>query len=100
MAAGSQDRGRDVLIMFHPSVLLRVFVSVNHSMFKVHTATVVQLFLRIFFVQVVKNNLNPVWKPFRIPIQSLCGGDVENPIKVNTQLRFHITNCNTVISRL
>lgn len=51
MAAGSQDRGRDVLIMFHvsPSVLLRVFVSVNHSMFKVHTATVVQLFLRIFF---------------------------------------------------
>lgn len=35
-------------------------------------------------LQVVKNNLNPIWKPFRIPVQSLCGGDVEKPIKVNT----------------
>uniref|UniRef100_A0A8C7YY33 Copine-3 n=1 Tax=Oryzias sinensis TaxID=183150 RepID=A0A8C7YY33_9TELE len=30
----------------------------------------------------VKNTLNPVWKPFRIPMQSLCGGDVEKSIKV------------------
>uniref|UniRef100_H2TI98 Copine-3 n=1 Tax=Takifugu rubripes TaxID=31033 RepID=H2TI98_TAKRU len=33
--------------------------------------------------EVVKNNLNPTWKPFRIPLQSLCGGDVEKPIKVD-----------------
>ncbi|KAM9332389.1 copine-3-like isoform 2-T3 [Pholidichthys leucotaenia] len=33
--------------------------------------------------EVVKNNLNPVWRPFRIPIQSLCGSDVEKPIKVD-----------------
>ncbi|XP_026148539.1 copine-3-like isoform X1 [Mastacembelus armatus] len=33
--------------------------------------------------EVVKNNLNPVWRPFRIPLQSLCGGDVEKPIKVD-----------------
>uniref|UniRef100_A0A1A8KLL7 Copine-3 n=4 Tax=Nothobranchius TaxID=28779 RepID=A0A1A8KLL7_NOTKU len=32
--------------------------------------------------EVVKNNLNPTWKPFRIPLQSLCGGDMEKPIKV------------------
>uniref|UniRef100_A0AAX7SD67 Copine-3 n=1 Tax=Astatotilapia calliptera TaxID=8154 RepID=A0AAX7SD67_ASTCA len=32
--------------------------------------------------EVVKNNLNPVWRPFQIPIQSLCAGDVEKPIKV------------------
>ena len=32
--------------------------------------------------QVVNNNLNPTWKPFRIPVQSLCGGDMEKPIKV------------------
>ncbi|KAI3355081.1 hypothetical protein L3Q82_017956 [Scortum barcoo] len=32
--------------------------------------------------EVVKNNLNPTWKPFRIPLQSLCGGDLEKPIKV------------------
>ncbi|XP_054478897.1 copine-3-like isoform X2 [Anoplopoma fimbria] len=33
--------------------------------------------------EVVKNNLNPVWRPFRIPLQSLCGGDVEKSIKVD-----------------
>ncbi|XP_034027652.1 copine-3-like isoform X2 [Thalassophryne amazonica] len=32
--------------------------------------------------EVVKNNLNPIWRPFRIPIQSLCGGDVEKTMKV------------------
>ncbi|KAM9331606.1 copine-3-like isoform 1-T1 [Pholidichthys leucotaenia] len=33
--------------------------------------------------EVVYNNLNPVWKPFRISLRSLCGGDVEKPIKVD-----------------
>uniref|UniRef100_A0A665VTL6 Copine III n=1 Tax=Echeneis naucrates TaxID=173247 RepID=A0A665VTL6_ECHNA len=33
--------------------------------------------------EVVKNNLNPTWRPFRIPLQSLCGGDMDKPIKVN-----------------
>ncbi|XP_071369123.1 copine-3-like isoform X2 [Centroberyx affinis] len=32
--------------------------------------------------EVVKYNLNPTWRPFRIPVQSLCGGDVEKPVKV------------------
>ncbi|XP_070708668.1 copine-3-like isoform X2 [Pempheris klunzingeri] len=32
--------------------------------------------------EVVNNNLNPTWRPFRIPVQSLCGGDMEKPIKV------------------
>uniref|UniRef100_A0A3Q3R168 C2 domain-containing protein n=1 Tax=Monopterus albus TaxID=43700 RepID=A0A3Q3R168_MONAL len=35
--------------------------------------------------EVVKNNLNPVWRPFRIPLQSLCVGDVEKSIKVHTR---------------
>ena len=30
----------------------------------------------------MNNNLNPTWKPFRIPLQSLCGGDMDTPIKV------------------
>ncbi|XP_061095045.1 copine-3-like [Conger conger] len=34
--------------------------------------------------EVVKNNLNPTWKPFRIPLQSLCGGDMDKPIKGST----------------
>lgn len=33
--------------------------------------------------EVVKNNLSPVWRPFQIPIQSLCAGDVEKPIKID-----------------
>uniref|UniRef100_A0A3Q0R6K9 Copine-3 n=1 Tax=Amphilophus citrinellus TaxID=61819 RepID=A0A3Q0R6K9_AMPCI len=33
--------------------------------------------------EVVKNNLNPMWRPFRIPMQSLCAGDVEKPIKID-----------------
>ncbi|XP_061876609.1 copine-3-like [Entelurus aequoreus] len=33
--------------------------------------------------EVVKYNLNPTWKPFRIPLQALTGGDVEKSIKVD-----------------
>ncbi|KAJ7993442.1 hypothetical protein DPEC_G00272480 [Dallia pectoralis] len=32
--------------------------------------------------EVVTRNLNPTWKPFRIPLQSLCDGDMNKPIKV------------------
>ncbi|XP_041816869.1 copine-3-like isoform X1 [Chelmon rostratus] len=32
--------------------------------------------------EVVSNNLNPIWKPFRISLRALCGGDVEKPIQV------------------
>uniref|UniRef100_A0A8C5BHT0 Copine 3 n=1 Tax=Gadus morhua TaxID=8049 RepID=A0A8C5BHT0_GADMO len=40
--------------------------------------------------EVVKNNLNPTWRPFRITVQSLCGGDVEKPIRVDCY--DHYTN--------
>nr|CBN81767.1 Copine-3 [Dicentrarchus labrax] len=33
--------------------------------------------------EVVKNNLNPTWRPFRISLRSLCGGHVEKSIKVD-----------------
>nr|XP_057915718.1 copine-3-like isoform X1 [Doryrhamphus excisus]XP_057915719.1 copine-3-like isoform X1 [Doryrhamphus excisus]XP_057915720.1 copine-3-like isoform X1 [Doryrhamphus excisus]XP_057915721.1 copine-3-like isoform X1 [Doryrhamphus excisus]XP_057915722.1 copine-3-like isoform X1 [Doryrhamphus excisus]XP_057915723.1 copine-3-like isoform X1 [Doryrhamphus excisus]XP_057915724.1 copine-3-like isoform X1 [Doryrhamphus excisus]XP_057915725.1 copine-3-like isoform X1 [Doryrhamphus excisus]XP_05791572 len=33
--------------------------------------------------EVVKYSLNPAWKPFQIPMQALCGGDVEKSIKVD-----------------
>ncbi|XP_078093061.1 copine-1-like isoform X3 [Mustelus asterias] len=32
--------------------------------------------------EVIKNNLNPNWKTFSVSLQSLCNGDMENPIKV------------------
>lgn len=32
--------------------------------------------------EVIKNTLDPVWKPFTVPLISLCNGDVERSIKV------------------
>ncbi|XP_020372553.2 copine-1 isoform X2 [Rhincodon typus] len=32
--------------------------------------------------EVIKNNLNPNWKPFSVSLQSLCNGDLQKPIKV------------------
>lgn len=32
--------------------------------------------------EVVKNTLNPVWKPINVPIHTLCGGDFSKRIKV------------------
>ncbi|NWI09617.1 CPNE1 protein, partial [Crypturellus soui] len=31
---------------------------------------------------VIKNNLNPCWKKFSVPLQTFCGGDFNKPIKV------------------
>lgn len=33
-------------------------------------------------LQVIKNTLDPVWKPFTVPLISLCNGDVDRNIKV------------------
>lgn len=33
--------------------------------------------------EVIKNNLNPSWKPFKIPLRSLCNGDFDRNIKVD-----------------
>nr|XP_030708182.1 copine-2-like [Globicephala melas]XP_030708183.1 copine-2-like [Globicephala melas] len=32
--------------------------------------------------EVIKYTLDPVWKPFTVPLVSLCDGDVEKPIQV------------------
>lgn len=32
----------------------------------------------------IKYTLDPVWKPFTVPLVSLCDGDVEKLIKVRT----------------
>lgn len=50
-------------------------------MCEVHAANT-QVLFNCAVMQVVKNTLNPTWRPFRIPLQSLCGGDVEKSIKV------------------
>jgi len=39
-------------------------------------------FVVVYETEVVKKNLNPVWKGFEIKIQKLCNGDYYRPIKV------------------
>lgn len=36
----------------------------------------------LLFLQVIKNNLNPVWRPFKISLNSLCYSDMDKSIKV------------------
>ncbi|CAL1612957.1 unnamed protein product [Knipowitschia caucasica] len=33
--------------------------------------------------EVVKNNLNPVWKKFSVPLQTLCSGDLDRELKAS-----------------
>lgn len=40
-------------------------------------------------VQVVKNNLNPSWKKFSVPLQTFCSSDLERPLKVPTKWELH-----------
>lgn len=35
--------------------------------------------------QVVYNNLNPSWEPFRVSLHSLCGCDPDRTIKVRAR---------------
>ncbi|XP_071341829.1 copine-3-like isoform X2 [Trachinotus anak] len=46
--------------------------------------------------EVIYNNLNPTWRPFRISLRSLCGGDVEKPIKVDCY-DHHISGSHDLI---
>lgn len=42
--------------------------------------------------QVVKNNLNPSWKKFTVPLHTFCSGDLEKPLKVHpTSIRPSIS---------
>lgn len=34
----------------------------------------------------IKYTLDPVWKPFTVPLVSLCDGDMEKPIQVRDAL--------------
>ncbi|KAJ7331873.1 hypothetical protein JRQ81_014053 [Phrynocephalus forsythii] len=36
----------------------------------------------VYRSEVIKNNLNPCWRKFTVPLQTFCGGDFNKPIKV------------------
>uniref|UniRef100_H2SQ45 Copine family member 9 n=1 Tax=Takifugu rubripes TaxID=31033 RepID=H2SQ45_TAKRU len=33
--------------------------------------------------EMIKNNLNPIWQPFTIPVRALCNGDYDRTVKVD-----------------
>lgn len=45
------------------------------------------VFVYLLSWQVIKNTLDPVWKPFTVPLISLCNGDVDRNIKVRLIFR-------------
>lgn len=93
MAARSQDRGADILIEYHAIQSMGSWA--EHGQIKPQLQGVYKLFLICAVIQMVKNTLNPVWRPFRIPMQSLCGGDVEKRIKVHTHTyTWTVTHCD------
>ncbi|KAM4762321.1 RNA-binding protein 12 isoform 11-T21 [Cyanocitta cristata] len=38
----------------------------------------------VYRSEVIKNNLNPCWRKFSVPLQTFCGGDFNKPIKVES----------------
>ncbi|XP_010077629.1 PREDICTED: LOW QUALITY PROTEIN: copine-1-like, partial [Pterocles gutturalis] len=36
----------------------------------------------VYRSEVIKNNLNPCWRKFSVPLHTFCGGDFNKPIKV------------------
>ena len=47
---------------------------------KLHSSKSLKFFH--FFLQVVKNTLNPVWQKFAVPVRTLCNGDYHRNTKV------------------
>jgi hypothetical protein len=37
-------------------------------------------FAQVYKSEVIQNNLDPVWRPFEIPLQRLCNGDMHRPV--------------------
>ncbi|KAG2385825.1 hypothetical protein C9374_002974 [Naegleria lovaniensis] len=40
-------------------------------------------YINVFQSETIMNTLNPVWKPFRMPLTKLCNGDVMRPLKIS-----------------
>ncbi|XP_071960643.1 copine-8-like [Antedon mediterranea] len=39
-------------------------------------------FTEVYRTEAIKNTPNPTWKPFRVPLRTLCDGDLDRTIKV------------------
>lgn len=39
-------------------------------------------YVRVHNTEVIPSNLNPIWNPFKVKLQTLCNGDIYRPIKI------------------
>ncbi|KAM6953754.1 copine-3-like [Aplochiton taeniatus] len=46
--------------------------------------------------EVASSTQSPRWRPFNIPLQSLCGGDLERPVKVECY-DFHLSGAHDIL---
>lgn len=58
-------------------------------------------FIRLFvFVhssfQTVMNNLSPVWKSFKVSLNTLCSGDPDRELKVSLQVSSRYSTLNFI----
>lgn len=62
--------------------------------------------LLVHRTEVIKNNLNPSWKSFNIPLQTLCSGDYDGPLRIdcydydNDGSHDYIGGTNTTLRQL
>lgn len=47
--------------------------------------------LLVHRTEVIKNNLNPSWKSFNIPLQTLCSGDYDGPLRIAVMIMMRMT---------
>uniref|UniRef100_A0A3Q3W7X5 C2 domain-containing protein n=1 Tax=Mola mola TaxID=94237 RepID=A0A3Q3W7X5_MOLML len=58
-------------------------ISSEHSFLELSSPLCVSRFTICHKTEVIKNNLNPVWQPFNIPVRALCNGDYDRTVKVD-----------------
>ena len=54
----------------------------GHTFLVISRGTEDGSFVKVWTGPKVDNNLSPVWPPSRIPIQTLCNGDLDRPLKI------------------
>ena len=75
-----QKRGYGSLHLASPCPIVGLILEHGHPWAPAHLCPLTVL-------QVIKYTLDPVWKPFTVPLVSLCDGDMEKPIQVSGGLR-------------
>lgn len=86
------DDGTESLV--HRTEVITCIHKYTHCFRYVINNNFVRLFGYCVCMQTVMNNLSPVWKSFKVSLNTLCSGDHERELKVSMQLQLFIAGCN------